>query len=126
MQVAYENSFSINGSDSRDNSISGNYTYISKNGWHHNVKGGSSQIENLSTQNTQKDLDGAKNLSLNYNSTKFLNDNYKLKFTGYARKTDSGYDSWDDENAGAHNIMYALQSSIERKEKNVDDKLIVE
>ncbi len=120
--INYENSFSINGSDSRDNSISGNYTYISKNGWHHNVKGGSSQIENLSTQNTQKDLDGAKNLSLNYNSTKFLNDNYKLKFTGYARKTDSGYDSWDDENAGAHNIMYALQSNLERRTKNVEDK----
>ena len=77
---------SFSGSHSRDNSISGNYTYISKNGWHHNFKGGSSQIENLSTQNTKKDLDGTKNLSLNYNSAKYLNDSTKLKFTGYAEK----------------------------------------
>ena len=39
---------------------------------------------------------------------KFLNDNTKLKFTGYTRKTDSGYDSWDDANANADNIMYAF------------------
>ena len=48
----------------------------------------------------------------------------KLKFTGYTRKTNSDYDSWDDANAVASNIMYALQSGIERKEKNVDDKLV--
>ena len=120
--IDYENSLSFSGSDSRDNSISGNYTYISKNGWHHNFKGGSSQIENLSTQNTKKDLDGTKNLSLNYNSAKYLSDTTKLKFTGYARKTDSGYDSWDDENAGAHNIMYAVQSNLERKTENIEDK----
>ena len=52
---------------------------------------------------------------MNYNSMKFLNDNNKLKITGYLRKTDSGYDSWDDSQANADNIMYALQSSIERK-----------
>ena len=55
---------------------------------------------------------------------KFLDDNLKLKFTGYTRKTNSDYDSWDDANAVASNIMYALQSGIERKEKNVDDKLV--
>ena len=55
---------------------------------------------------------------------KFLDDNLKFKVTGYARKTNSGYDSWDDENAVASNIMYALQSGIERKENNVDDNLV--
>ena len=87
------------------------------NGWHHNIQVGSSQIEELSTQNTFDDLDGTKNLSLNYNSVKYLDENYKIKFTGYSRKTDSGYDSWDDANANADNIMYALQSSLERKEE---------
>ena len=53
---------------------------------------------------------------------KFLDDNLKFKVTGYTRKTNSGYDSWDDENAGAHNIMYAVQSNLERKTKNIEDK----
>ena len=46
----------------------------------------------------------------------------KLKFTGYARKTDSGYDSWDDANANADNIMYAIQTNAEIKKKNLEDK----
>ena len=103
--INYENFISISGSNSRTNSISGNFTYLADNGWHHNIQAGSSQIEELSTQNTSKDLDGTKNISLNYNSMKFLNDNTKLKFTGYTRKTDSGYDSWDDANANADNLM---------------------
>ena len=36
--VDYENSFSLSGSDSRNNTINGNYTYITNNGWHHNIK----------------------------------------------------------------------------------------
>jgi len=120
--IDYQNSLSLSGSNSRNNSLSGNYTYISENGWHHNFKGGASQAEELSAQNSN-DLDGTKNISLNYNSSKFLNDNLKLGFTGYARKTDSGYDSWDDENAQADNILYVLQSNLERREKKVSDKL---
>ncbi len=120
--IDYQNSLSLTGSNSRNNSLSGNYTYISENGWHHNFKGSTSQVEELSAQNSN-DLDGTKNISLNYNSSKFLNDNLKLGFTGYARKTDSGYDSWDDENAQADNILYVLQSNLERKEKKVSDKL---
>ena len=114
--IDYQNFLSLTGSNSRNNSLSGNYTYISENGWHHNFKGSTSQAEELSAQNSN-DLDGTKNISLNYNSSKFLNDNLKLGFTGYARKTDSGYDSWDDENAQADNILYVLQSNLERKEK---------
>jgi len=120
--IDYQNSISLSGSNSRTNSISGNYTYLDSNGWHHNIQAGSSQIEELSTQNTSTDLDGTKNISLNYNSMKFVDDNTKLKFTGYARKTDSGYDSWDDANANADNIMYALQSNIEVKKDNLEDK----
>ena len=44
--------------------FSGNYTYITEGGWHHNIKGGSSQSEELSTQDSQLDLDGTKNLHL--------------------------------------------------------------
>ena len=119
--INYENFISISGSNSRTNSISGNFTYLADNGWHHNIQAGSSQIEELSTQNTSKDLDGTKNISLNYNSMKFLNDNTKLKFTGYTRKTDSGYDSWDDANANADNLMYAFQMNLEKKKDNVED-----
>ena len=120
--IDYQNSISLSGSNSRTNSVSGNYTYLADNGWHHNIQLGSSQIEELSTQNTSKDLDGTKNLSFGYNSMKFLNDNLKLKLTGYARKTDSGYDSWDDANANADNIMYVLQSNLEKKRDKIEDK----
>ncbi len=122
--IDYQNSVSLSGSSSRTNSLEGNFTYITENNWHHNIKLGSSQIEELSTQNTSKDLDGTKNISLNYNSMKFLNDNLKFKNTGYIRKTDSGYDSWDDANANADNIMYAFQSSLENKKNNIEDTLI--
>ncbi len=119
--IDYENSLTLSGSDSRNNFISGNYTYITKNGWHHNIKGGSSQDEYVSAQNSQKDLDGTKNLSVSYNSKKFLNDNLKFKLSSYARKTDTGYDSWDDANANADNIMYAIQTSIENKKNKIED-----
>ena len=51
--IDYNNSLSFGGSDSRNNSLSGNYTYITEGGWHHNIKGGSSQLEALSTQDSQ-------------------------------------------------------------------------
>ncbi len=120
--IDYENYFSFSGSGKRTNSLDANFTYITDTGWHHNFKAGSSQIEELSTQNTSKDLDGTKNISLNYNSMKFLNDKTKLKFTGYSRKTDSGYDSWDDANANADNILYAFQSTLESRKENIEDK----
>ena len=120
--VDYENSFSLSGSDSRNNTISGNYTYITNNGWHHNIKGGSSQSKELSTQDSQPDLDGTKNLSINYNSSKFFGDNLKLGLSGYARQTDSEYDSWDDANAKAHNNIYAFQSNLEKRKNGVIDK----
>ncbi len=119
--IDYENSASFSASDKRNNSIEGNYTYITDSGWHHNIKGGSSQVEEISAGNSQPDLDGAKNLSLNYNTQKFLSDNLKFKGTGYLRKTETGYDKSSDELASGTNIMYALQSSLEnRSEKRHD------
>ncbi len=119
--IDYENSFSFDASNSRNNSISGNYTYITDSGWQHNIKGGSSQVEEISASNSKPDLDGTKNLSLNYNTQKFLSDNLKFRGTGYVRKTDTGYDKSADEEAEGTNIMYALQSSLENKtEKKLD------
>ena len=116
--IDYQNSTSFNASDKRNNSISGNYNYISKSGWHHNIKGGSSQAEKISAANSKPDLDGTKNLTLNYNTQKFLSDNLKFKGTGYLRKTETGYDKSTDEYASGTNIMYALQSSLENKTEN--------
>ena len=119
--IDYENSASFSASNSRNNSLSGNYTYITDSGWQHNIKGGSSQAEEISAGNSQPDLDGTKNLSLNYNSQKFLSDNLKFKGTGYVRKTDTGYDKSTDEEAEGTNIMYSFQSSLENKtEKKLD------
>jgi vitamin B12 transporter len=119
--INYKNSASISASNRRNNSISGNYTYITDSGWQHNIKGGSSQVEEISAGNSKPDLDGTKNLTLNYNTQKFLSDNLKFKGTGYVRKTDTGYDKSADEEAEGTNIMYALQSSLENKtEKKLD------
>jgi vitamin B12 transporter len=119
--IDYKNSASVSASNKRNNSISGNYTYITDSGWQHNIKGGSSQVEEISAGNSKPDLDGTKNLSLNYNTQKFLSDNLKFKGTGYLRKTDTGYDKSTDEQAEGTNIMYALQSSLENKtEKKLD------
>ena len=119
--IDYKNSASISVSNERNNSISGNYTYITDSGWQHNIKGGSSQVEEISAGNSKPDLDGTKNLSLNYNTQKFLSGNLKFKGTGYVRKTDTGYDKSTDEEAEGTNIMYALQSSLENKtEKKLD------
>ena len=119
--IDYENSLSFGGSDKRNNSISGNHTYISDSGWHHNIKGGTSQSEKLSSQNSKPDLDGVKNMSLNYVTQKFLSDNLKFKGNGYVRKTETGYDVSGDEYASGTNIMYALQSSLENKtDKKLD------
>ena len=119
--IDYEHSFSFSASNKRNNSISGNHTYITEAGWHHNIKGGSSQSEEISAGNSQPDLDGTKNLSLNYNTKKFLSDNLKFKGTGYLRKTDTGYDKYTDEQAEGTNIMYVLQSSLENKKNNKID-----
>ncbi len=116
--IDYKNSASFTISDKRNNSISGNYTYITETGWHHNIQGGSSQAEEISAGNSKPDLDGAKNISLNYNTLKFLSDNLKFKGTGYFRKTDTGYDKSTDEQAEGTNIMYAIQSSLENKTTN--------
>ena len=95
--IDYQNSLSFGASDNRNNSISGNYFYITENGWHHNIKGGSSQAERISVGNSKPDIDGTKNYILNYNTQKFLSDDLKFKGTGYFRKTDSGYDVYGDE-----------------------------
>ena len=113
--IDYENGASFTIKDKRNNSISGNYTYITDNGWHHNIQGGSSQSEEISAGNSKPDLDGTKNISLNYNTMKFLSDKLKFKGTGYLRKTDTGYDKSTDEHAEGTNIMYAIQSSLENK-----------
>ena len=118
--INYQNSISFSGSNSRTNLKWKLFLHYRK--WHHNLQAGSTQIEELSAQNSSTDLDGTKNLTFNYNSIKFLDDNSKLSLTGYVRKTDSGYDSWDDANANADNILYALQSSIE-KQPELSDKI---
>ena len=121
--IDYENSASFSATDKRNNSLSGNYTYITDSGWHHNVKGGTSQAEDVTATNAKPDLDGMKNLSLNYNSQKFLSDTLKFKGTGYLRKTNTGYDKSADEQARGVNIMYALQSGLENKTDNKLDSL---
>lgn len=119
--IDYENSFLLNGSEKKNNSISGNYTFINEANWHHNIKGGFARSEKISATNSKPDLDGMKNLTLNYNIVKFLSDNLKFKGTSYIRKTESEYDVSNYEDASATNAMYVIQSSLENKiEKKLD------
>jgi vitamin B12 transporter len=121
--IDYQNSASVSASDKRNHSINGNYYYIAENGWHHNIKGGSSVNEEISAGNSKPDLDGTTNVTVNYNTQKFLSDNLKFKGTGYLRKTETGYDKSSDEYASGTNIMYAIQSSLENKTENKLDSL---
>ena len=91
--------------------------------WHHNIQAGSSKIKEISTQNTSKDIDGTKNLSLNYNSMKFLDDNLKFKVTGYTVKLILVM-TVGMMQTQTQVILCMPQSGIERKENNVDDRLV--
>ena len=51
-----------------------------------------------------------------------LNDNLKLSLLVTQEKQIDGYDSWDDANANADNIMYVLQSNLETKRDKIEDK----
>ena len=113
--IDFENNFLLKGSGKKNNSISGNYAFINKANWQHNIKGGFTQSERISATNGRPDLDGMKNLTLNYNVVKFLSDNLKFKGTSYIRKTESEYDVFNYENASGNNAMYVIQSSLEKK-----------
>ncbi len=124
--VDYTNSYSVNGFNLKNNSLEYNTTKITDNGWHLNLKGASNHSKTDSAKAKGHEADGTKNYQINLNGNKWVNDDLKLKSTFYYRDTKSDYDSSDtkEESVTSDNKMYALQTGMERKTKDLFDNLM--
>ena len=124
--VDYTNKYSVSGFDGRNTSFDGNYTSITDNGWHFNLKGSTNQSDTNSAIAGGNENDDSNNFQINLNAEKWINDNTKVKSTIYSRKTRSKFDSSASSEEGyiSDNIMYALQSGINQISKNKEDSLI--
>jgi vitamin B12 transporter len=126
----YSNSFSVNSTLSenifKNNSFSGNYSKITDNGWHLNLKGTSNLNETNSAIAKGHEDDSSKNFQINLNSIKWIDNNSKFRSTFYSRKTKSDYDgsATDEKGYVSDNRMYAFQSGIEKKYKNHEESFI--
>jgi len=126
----YTNSYSVNSAPFenilRNNSVDGNYSKITDNGWHLNFKGAATQSETNSAIAKGNEDDSAKNYQINLNSIKWIGDSVKFKSTFYSRKTKADYDgsATDEKGYVADNKMYALQSSFQHKSKSSENNLI--
>lgn len=124
--IDYINSYSVSGFNDRNNSTDINYTKITENGWHLNVNGTTNQSNIHSAKPQGAENDGTLNKQINLNSEKWINDNTKIKSTMYVRETRSYYDDFDNNGEFGYvmdNTMHALQTSLERVNKNTEDSL---
>ena len=117
--IDYENSYSLSGFNPNNNSFDGNITKIFENGWHVNAKGAVNQSKTDSAIAKGSESDGSKNYQLNLNAVKWLNEKLKFKSVLYTRDTKSAYDksATIEENVTSDNEMYAIQASLENKNK---------
>jgi len=128
--IDYTNSYSVSSAIFenllRNNSVDGNYSKITDNGWHLNFKGAANQSETNSAIAKGNEDDSAKNYQVNLNGIKWISDNLKFKSTLYSRKTKADYDgsATDEKGYVADNRMYALQSGFEHKSQNSENNLI--
>lgn len=124
--VSYENNYSINGFNLKNNSIDGNYFKITDNGWHLNIKGSHTQNKVGSSRYGGEEDDGLENKQINLNFKKWFSDNLKFKSTIYSRQTEADYDGSTSAEYGytSNDKMYAFQNSIEHKKDNKEDAII--
>jgi len=124
--IDYTNSYSVSGFSLKNNSTDGNYTKITDDGWHLNIKGASTQSETKSAIAKGNEDDGAKNYQVNLNAAKWINDNLKFRSTLYSRITKADYDgsATDEEGYVSDNKMYALQTILDHKTNNSENNLI--
>ena len=117
--IDYENNYSISGFNIKNNSFDGNITKIFENGWHLNAKSAANQSISDSSIAKGNESDGSKNYQLNLNAVKWLSDKFKFKSVLYARDTKSAYDksATKEEGVTSDNEMYAIQASLENKNK---------
>ena len=124
--IDYQNSYSVNGFNSKNNSIDGNYFKILDNGWNINFKGSHTKSETGSARYNGKESDGAKNKQINLNLIKWLNDNLKFKSTAYTRVTKTDYDgsSTDEYNYVSEDKMYVFQNSLDYKKNKKENSFM--
>ncbi len=117
--IDYENSYSVSGFNANNNSIDGNITKITDNGWHINVKGAINQSVTDSAIAKGVESDGSKNHQLNLNANKWFSEKLKFKSVIYSRNTKSDYDKSKsvEESVTSENNMYAIQAGLENKNK---------
>ena len=125
--IDYTNSYSISSSSGKNNSIATNYTKITDNGWHLNLKSSRTISETDSAIARGSEYDGTKNIQINFNSEKWLNDNLKFKSTFYSRKTVADYDGSATDELGyvSDNRMNTLQTGLEHVSKKSENNLIL-
>ena len=124
--IDYTNKYSLSGFDGRNSSLDGNFTGITDNGWHLNIKGAANQSDTGSAKAAGNENDDATNFQINLNAEKWINDSTKIKSTVYTRQTRAKYDgSATDENGYvADNKMITLQTGINKIYQNKEDNLI--
>ena len=124
--IDYTNQYSISGFDGRNLSSDGNFTSITDNGWHLNIKGAANQSDTGSAKADGNENDDATNFQINLNAEKWINDNTKIKSTVYTRQTRAKYDGSATDETGyvADNKMIALQTGINKIYQNKEDNLI--
>ena len=124
--IDYTNQYSISGFDGRNLSSDGNFTSITDNGWHLNIKGAANQSDTGSAKAAGNENDDATNFQINLNAEKWINDNTKIKSTVYTRQTRAKYDGSATDETGyvADNKMIALQAGINKIYQNKEDNLI--
>ena len=123
--IDYTNKFSANGFNGKNNSLDGNYTKITDNGWHLNLQASHTNSKNGSSRyggTAGLEEDGVKNDQLNINAEKWIKDNFKINSTLYSRRTKAHYDaSSTDETGFAHDKMYVVQTSLNKINKNSEN-----
>jgi len=125
--IDYQNTYSFNGFNLNNNSIDGNFTKITENDWHLNLKGAANQSITDSAIAKGIESDGSKNYQVNFNAIKWINENLKFKSVLYARDTKTDYDksATQEEIVNADNQMYALQTGLERRNKLSSDYIML-
>ena len=118
--IDYVNSYSISGFNLKNYSLNNNYTKITNNDWHFNIKGAANSSDTKSAIAGGKESDGVKNYQLSFDGVKWFNDNAKFKTSLYSRQTKADYDGSSTDESGyvSDNKMYAFQSSFEHKKED--------
>ena len=123
--IDYQNNYSLSGFNFHNNSIVGNFTKVTPNEWHLNLKASANQNLTDSSIANGNESDGSKNYQFNINAIKWLNEKYKFKSVLYFRDTNTDYDksASQEEIVNADNQMYAFQTGLERKDNLSSDYL---